>query len=157
MGPRVHSKMVMNTEYILWYWSKVLGISKMLCCDVHNSWLGIQCDSYMYVQPFCGSWHSLPPHPTAAKPPSDIRAHRQSPDAPFITITWNKPTSGATPTAYIIYYEAMGDQGIQTVQDGSSLPTMLPLPVNSTIQEYRITMVTLSDMLPSEESSPVET
>ena len=70
----------------------------------------------------------------------------------MLKVTWTKPTTGATPTGYIIHYKADGDQGTVVVSNGTT--TMEVIYVHSTELVYAITMVTLSTMLPSKLSLP---
>ena len=84
------------------------------------------------------------------------------PTASNITVTWTAPTSGATPTGYIILYQADGDQGSVMVNSQATM-AVVQVAANPTINiefqrhkkhriskfVYSITMVTLSTMLPS--------
>ena len=60
---------------------------------------------------------------------------------------------GSTPIGYVIYYQAAGDQGSVTVNDGST--TQQDIDVQDD-QEYSITMVTLSQHIPSAETVQVK-
>lgn len=91
-----------------------------------------------------------PSCPAAAKPPVINSTHR---DPVKITIKWTKPTIGATPTGYIIYYQADDDQGNMRVESNA---TMAVISVKPTKKVYTISMVTLSDMLPSTRSLSIK-
>ena len=66
-----------------------------------------------------------------------------------LLVSWAPSTTGATPTGYVIYYQATGDQGSATVDDGSTTQQDIDVQDN---QEYCITMVTLSQHIPSIET-----
>ena len=70
-----------------------------------------------------------------------------------MVVSWTPSTTGATPTGYVIYYQAAGDQGSVTVDDGSTTQQDIDVQDN---QEYTITMVTLSQHIPSNESIQVK-
>ena len=90
---------------------------------------------------------------SAADPPSDITATRDPPTATSITVSWSVPSTGATPTGYIIHYQADGDAGSMTINSGAT--TTAVIAVLSTELVYDITMQTLSTMLPSAWSSTI--
>ena len=54
---------------------------------------------------------------------------------------------GATPTGYVIYYQATGDNGSVTVNSGSATWQEI---TGRQENQYNITIVTLSSELPSE-------
>lgn len=92
-------------------------------------------------------------HPAAAEPPLDISAYRDPPNASEITVTWTMPTTGPTPTGYIIRYWTDNGQDDVLIESGNA--TMAVVPVKPTEPVYSIIMFTLSDMLLSKPSSPV--
>lgn len=99
------------------------------------------------------NYDRLPSHPAAAESPCDINTEREPPNASLITVTWPEPTTGATPTGYMIYYWPVGihdDLQIQPIEGGNT--TTAVINVNSTKLEYAVTIITLSDMLPSKPS-----
>lgn len=96
---------------------------------------------------------SLPFHPKAAEPPCDIRIDRFN-DTSFPIVTWNEPTSGATPTGYVVYLQIDGEKQIHVILNGHLTSEAL-IAVNSTELMYTITVVALSDMLPSKPTFPV--
>ena len=63
-----------------------------------------------------------------------------------ITVSWTPPNTGATPTGYVIYYQATGDQGSVTVYSGSATWQEI---TGQQENQYNITIVALSSKLPS--------
>ena len=95
------------------------------------------------------SW-CVPSHPAAADPPCDITVNR---GALVINVTWPKPTTGAPPTGYVVYYQADGDSDLNSIYVINGLTTVIN--ANPAKLVYKITVVTLSTMLPSKPSAPV--
>ena len=91
---------------------------------------------------------------SAADPPSDITATRDPPTDTSITVSWSVPSTGATPTGYIIHYQADGDAGGSMMID-SGATTMAMITVLETELAYDITMQTLSAGLPSARSTTI--
>lgn len=93
-------------------------------------------------------------HSAAAEPTCSISVTKVN--SIMLDVTWTEPTSGPTSDGYMIYW-ANGDQGDRHVNSDTRLNTAVTLIVESTEQMYTITVVTLSDMLPSEPTIYSET
>ena len=70
-----------------------------------------------------------------------------------ITVYWTPPTVGATPTGYVIYYQAKGEAVESVTINDATLVQHSIVGVQSN-KVYSITMLTLSSMLPSQETTP---
>ena len=87
---------------------------------------------------------------TGAYPPREVKAAQFG---STITVYWTPPTVGATPTGYVIYYQAHGEEVESvTLNDGSlTKHNIVGVKANKV---YAITMLTISHMLPSQETTP---
>ena len=88
-------------------------------------------------------------HFTDAVPPSNIFATQATPTTLDINVVWTEPTTGATPTGYIIYYQGDNDEGSVIVNNGTTTTAVVRVTANPAKLVYNITMLTLSAMLPS--------
>ena len=88
-------------------------------------------------------------HPTAAGVPSNVRAVPAVPTS--FTVSWTAPTSGATVTGYRIYWSGGSDQGSMDANAGDTAVTISGRSHGLT---YGISIVALSDQLPSPEVGP---
>ena len=89
-------------------------------------------------------------HHTAAGVPSSVRAVPAVPTS--FTVSWTAPTSGASVTGYRIYWSGGNDQGNMDANAGNTAVTISGRSHGST---YNISIVALSDQLPSPEVGPV--
>lgn len=94
-------------------------------------------------------------HPTAAEATCGISVDQVINSTTELKVTWpmapTRATSTIAPaTGYLILYKADGDQGSVEVNDETT--TMKVIDVNSTELKYTISIITLSDELPSKQS-----
>ena len=68
-------------------------------------------------------------------------------------MSWTPPTTGATPTGYIIYYQNSGDQSSVVIDNGTA--ETWDIIGRQVDRVYTITTVTLSNQLPSKETAAV--
>ena len=87
---------------------------------------------------------------TDTYPPSAITAAQYN---STITVYWTPPTVGATPTGYVIYHQASGEEVKSVTVNGGSLTEHNIVDVSEN-KVYTITMLTLSHMLRSQKSRP---
>ena len=99
---------------------------------------------YYYVQ----HYYILIYYITDTYPPSAIKAAQYG---STITVYWTPPTVGATPTGYMIYYQASGEEVKSVTVNGGSLTQHDVVGVQEN-KVYTITMLTLSHMLPSRDT-----
>ena len=84
-------------------------------------------------------------HSIAAGQPGNLGAMLAGPTS--IRVTWAAPTSGATVTGYRIYWSGGSDQGSI---DASAGDTAVTITGRSSGLVYTITIVALSNQLPSQ-------
>ena len=97
---------------------------------------------------------SIPFICTAAGEPTGLRATK---DSTTISVTWTIPSGGATPTGYVVYFEATDggtDSGSETVTNGTIKQLLITGRNHSS---YDISMVAVSTHLPSSIVGPVST
>ena len=87
---------------------------------------------------------------TVAGEPTGLRAAKGS---TTISVTWTTPSGGATPTGYVVYFEATDggtDSGSETVTNGTIKQLLI---TGRNRSSYDISMVAVSAHLPS--STPI--
>ena len=100
---------------------------------------------YYYVQ----HYYILIYYFTDTYPPSAIKAAQYG---SAITVYWTPPMVGATPTGYVIYFQASGERRWKVWQLMAAVWLSMTLWVSRKNKVYTITMLTLSHMLPSRET-----
>ena len=95
--------------------------------------------------------HSIPP--SATSEPCGITAIQETPTT--IRVSWTAPTSGAPPTGYWVYYSTESeDQFSRVVMNGASVREYLLTGLQSDLV-YRISIMALSEHLPSPVIGPI--
>ena len=95
--------------------------------------------------------HSIPP--SAASEPLGVTAIQETPTT--IRVSWTAPTSGAPPTGYPVYYSTESeDQFSHEVMIGASGRGYLLAGLQSDLV-YRISIMALSEHLPSSVIGPI--
>ena len=81
---------------------------------------------------------------TAAGPPTDVNGEQFE---TVLSVTWVPPTTGATPTGYVVCYEASGSLSNVMINNGSA--SQQTFNISQVGEQHSLTIVVLSSQLPS--------